>query len=97
LLTRATHHEELIAIMAIANELPVATKVKETVKETLLGSEEPAQLSAHTKATFMKHAHHDETAGELVMKKADFVDAIAPAEEDYVSHLFVDLAASSVG
>lgn len=71
--------------MATANELPVSTKVKETVKETLLGSEEPVQLSAQTKATFTKHAHHDEAAGELVMSEVEFVDAIAPAKEDYVS------------
>jgi solute carrier family 25 aspartate/glutamate transporter 12/13 len=71
--------------MATASGVPVASKVKETVKETLLGSEEPAQLSAQTKATFMKHAHHDEAAGELVMTELEFVDAIAPEKEDYVS------------
>lgn len=71
--------------MAAASDVPVATKVKESVKETLLGSEEPAQLSAQTKATFMKHAHHDEASGELVMTEPEFVDAIAPEKEDYVS------------
>lgn len=71
--------------MATSGNLPVATKVKETVKETLLGTEEPAQLSAQTQATFLKHAHHDEAAGELVMTEAKFIDAIAPEKEDYVS------------
>lgn len=69
----------------VRDVVPVASKVKETVKETLLGSEEPAQLSAHTQATFLKHAHHDEAAGELVMTESEFVDAIAPKKEDYVS------------
>lgn len=71
--------------MASAGNVPVASKVKETVKETLLGTEEPAQLSAQTQATFLKHAHHDEAAGELVMTEPKFVDAIAPEKEDYVS------------
>lgn len=71
--------------MATASDVPVAAKVKESVKETLLGTEEPAQLSAHTQATFMKHAHHDEASGELVMTEPEFVDAIAPEKEDYVS------------
>ncbi|ELR02337.1 mitochondrial aspartate-glutamate transporter agc1 [Pseudogymnoascus destructans] len=69
--------------MVTASGVPVVSKVKEAVKETLLGSEEPAQLSLHTQATFMKHAHHDEAAGELVMTELGFVDAIAPEKEDY--------------
>lgn len=73
------------AIMAAVSDVPVAAKVKESVKGTLLGTEEPAQLSAHTQATFIKHAHHDEAAGELVMTEPEFVDAIAPEKEDYVS------------
>jgi solute carrier family 25 aspartate/glutamate transporter 12/13 len=71
--------------MATATDIPVSSKVKESVKGTLLGTEEPAQLSAHTQATFVKHAKHDEAAGELVMTETEFVDAIAPAKEDYVS------------
>lgn len=71
--------------MATSSNIPVASKVKDSVKGTLLGSEEPAQLSAQTQATFLKHAKHDEAAGELVMTETEFVDAIAPAKEDYVS------------
>lgn len=76
--------------MAIASDVAVASKVKESVKETLLGSEEPALLSAHTQATFLKHAHHDEMAGALVMTEPEFVDAIAPEKEDYVSSCTLD-------
>lgn len=71
--------------MAIISSQPVATKVKESVKEKLLGKEEPAQPSAQTKATFTKHARPDEQSGELVMTETEFVDSIAPANEDYVS------------
>lgn len=82
--------------MAIASDVAVASKVKESVKETLLGSEEPALLSAHTQATFLKHAHHDEKAGALVMTEPEFVDAIAPEKEDYVSSC-IRVAGASIG
>jgi solute carrier family 25 aspartate/glutamate transporter 12/13 len=60
--------------------------VKETVKETLLGTEEPSvQLSAQTRATFAKHSRKDEESGELIMGQEEFINAIAPADEDYVS------------
>lgn len=85
--------------MATASDVPVASKVKESVKETLLGSEEPVLLSAHTQATFLKHAHHDEKAGELVMTETEFVDAIAPEKEDYVSLVapWIRVAGASIG
>ncbi|KAI1814695.1 mitochondrial carrier domain-containing protein [Poronia punctata] len=60
-----------------------ATTVKEAVKSGLLGSEEPANLSASYRATFLNNAKEDETTGEPVMGPEEFVDAIAPAEEDY--------------
>lgn len=60
--------------------------VKEGVKETLLGSEEPEQLSAQTKATFDSHARKDGETGELVMGVEEFINAIAPEDEDYVSY-----------
>ncbi len=62
----------------------VAT-VKEAVKETLIGSKEPAQLSAQTKARFNAHALKDPETGELYMGPDQFIDAIAPPDEDYVS------------
>lgn len=66
------------------------TKVTETVKESLLGTdlEKDEQLSANTRATFVKYAKKDETTGELSMGEEEFVNAIAPPDEDYVSHFW---------
>ncbi|KAL2131679.1 hypothetical protein VTI74DRAFT_4746 [Chaetomium olivicolor] len=60
----------------------VAT-VKEAVKETLVGSQEPEQFSAHTKARFTRHAVKDPETGELYLGPDQFIDAIAPPHEDY--------------
>lgn len=62
------------------------TGVKEAVKESLVGTtvDEPS-LSKQVKANFIKHARKDEATGELYMTEADFVNAIAPKHEDYVS------------
>ncbi|AEO62499.1 uncharacterized protein THITE_2106721 [Thermothielavioides terrestris NRRL 8126] len=60
----------------------VAT-VKEAVKETLVGSHEPAQLSAQAKARFNRHAIKDPETGELYLGPEQFIDAIAPPHEDY--------------
>jgi solute carrier family 25 aspartate/glutamate transporter 12/13 len=58
---------------------------KEAVKESLLGAEsEGLQLSAQVRATFEKHARQDGETGELVMGEAEFINAIAPMQEDYV-------------
>jgi hypothetical protein len=59
--------------------------VKEAVKESLVGVEEPAQLSAQTKARFNSHAIKDPQTGELYLGPDQFIDAIAPKDEDYVS------------
>lgn len=61
------------------------TTVKEAVKSSLLGSEEPANLSASYRTTFLSNAKKDEETGESVMGAEEFVNAIAPADEDYVS------------
>ncbi|KAI9734456.1 MAG: mitochondrial aspartate-glutamate transporter agc1 [Claussenomyces sp. TS43310] len=58
------------------------TLVKESVKESLLGTEEPEHLSAQTRAAFVRHARQDES-GELVMGEEEFINAIAPEEQDY--------------
>jgi solute carrier family 25 (mitochondrial aspartate/glutamate transporter), member 12/13 len=58
--------------------------VKEAVKESLLGSEEPSNLSAKNKATFVGLASKDPETGELFMHEDQFIDAVAPADEDYV-------------
>jgi solute carrier family 25 (mitochondrial aspartate/glutamate transporter), member 12/13 len=62
-------------------------KVKEAVKETLVGSEEPVQLSTQTKARFIGHAVKDPETGELFLGPEEFINAVAPPEEDYVSQL----------
>ncbi|KAL1840215.1 hypothetical protein VTJ49DRAFT_698 [Mycothermus thermophilus] len=59
------------------------TTVKEAVKGTLVGSQEPAQLSAQTRARFTRHAVKDPETGELFLGPEQFVDAIAPPNEDY--------------
>ena len=59
--------------------------VKDAVKESLVGSTREPQLSQQTKATFDRNARQDEATGELYMTEEDFVNAIAPANEDYVS------------
>ncbi|GAO15775.1 uncharacterized protein UV8b_03105 [Ustilaginoidea virens] len=60
--------------------------IKEAVKETLVGSEveEPgAQLSAQSRARFNAHAVNDPETGELYMGQDEFINAIAPKDEDY--------------
>lgn len=69
--------------------MPDLATAKEVVKDTLLGVEEPdIQLSAQTRATFEKNARKDEQTGELLMGEEEFVNAVAPTGEDYVSHKF---------
>lgn len=64
--------------------MATALKVKEAVKESLLGTEEPAQLSAQTRSTFLLHAKKDPKSGESYMGRDEFINAIAPPTEDYV-------------
>lgn len=61
--------------------------VKESIKESLVGAKEESHFSQEVRATFMRHAKADEQ-GELYMGPDDFIDAIAPADEDYVGFLF---------
>ncbi|KXH48812.1 hypothetical protein CSIM01_12473 [Colletotrichum simmondsii] len=60
-----------------------AAAVKEAVKESLLGTEEPVQLSAQTKARFVANAVKDEVSGELYMGPDEFTKAVAPEDEDF--------------
>lgn len=64
-------------------------KVKEGVKESLLGVELEGgnELSAQTRQDFMSHAIKDEETGEYYMGAEEFVNAVAPAGEDYVGFL----------
>lgn len=59
-------------------------KVKESVKESLLGTEVEPQLSAQTRAEFMQYAIKDEGSDEWYMTEKEFVEAVAPEGEDYV-------------
>lgn len=68
----------------MAGVVPVAEQIKDSVKETLLGTEEPANVSSESKDRFLKFASIEEN-GEKFMSLEDFVDAIAPPDEDYVS------------
>jgi hypothetical protein len=61
--------------------------VTEQVGEVLLGTTEEPQLSQLTRAAFMKHAQKDETTGEYFLSEEQFIDAVAPESEDYVSNL----------
>lgn len=61
------------------------SSVKEAVKQSLVGSSDELQLSHHIKADFNHYARKDDQSGELYMTEDDFINAIAPKEEDYVS------------
>lgn len=69
--------------------MPDIIKAKEVVKETLLGAEAAGdvQLSAQSKATFEREAKKDAETGELFMGEEEFINAVAPEGEDYVSLL----------
>lgn len=71
-------------LLPLAKMTSVST-VKEAVKESLVGTEEPVQLSAQTKARFSSHAIKDPETGELYLGPEQFISAIAPKDEDYVS------------
>ncbi|OAQ63433.1 mitochondrial carrier protein [Pochonia chlamydosporia 170] len=64
-----------------------STVVREVVKETFKGSgavEEPShQLSAQSRARFNAHASRDPETGELFMGPDEFINAVAPENEDY--------------
>lgn len=59
--------------------------VKEQIKESLVGTIIEPSLSTDAQATFLRKAKKDEETGELYMTEEEFVDAIAPENEDYVS------------
>lgn len=62
-----------------------AVAVKEAVKESLIGSEEPIHVSTQAKARFNSNALTDPETGELFLGPDEFIDAVAPPDEDYVS------------
>jgi solute carrier family 25 aspartate/glutamate transporter 12/13 len=64
--------------------MATALKVKEAVKESLLGTEDPTLLSTQTRTTFLLNSKKDPETGESYMGKEEFINAIAPKTEDYV-------------
>ena len=58
---------------------------QQAIKESLLGTTREPELSQQTKATFDRNARQDEATGEFYMIEEDFVNAIAPANENYVN------------
>lgn len=59
--------------------------VKESVKQALVGSTEDPTLSQQAKQHFMQFAAQDAETGDYYLGENEFIDAIAPAGEDYVS------------
>lgn len=66
--------------------------VGQALKEGLVGAEkeDPQQYSAQHRAEFMKNAAYDEENDQWYMSRQEFVDAIAPINEDYVSIIAFD-------
>lgn len=62
-----------------------ASAVKEAVKETVLGSEEPSGPTSQSRARFTRMAIKDAETGELFMGPDEFINAVAPDKEDFVS------------
>ena len=60
---------------------------KLAVKESLLGTTREPELSVQTKAMFDRNARQDATSEEPYMTEEDFIDAVAPRSENFVSSL----------
>lgn len=58
--------------------------VKEVVKESLVGTTREPEFSQEIRAAFNRNSRLDEASGERYMTEEDFVNAIAPIDEDYV-------------
>ena len=57
---------------------------KTAIKESLLGATLEPEISSQSKATFDRNSRQDEETEERYMSEEDFVNAVAPASEDYV-------------
>lgn len=72
--------------------------VTEVVKESLVGTTIEPELSHEIRATFDRHAVQDGVTGESYMTEKEFVDAIAPVNEDYVSpHMPLAASVGNIG
>ncbi len=68
--------------------------VKESIKESLVGSTQEPQLSQQIRQNFLRKAKVDQKTGEPYMTEDEFIDAIAPVGEDYVSASLLPSSAS---
>ncbi|KMU86368.1 mitochondrial inner membrane protein [Coccidioides immitis H538.4] len=60
-------------------------QVKDALKASLVGTpEQETPMTAQVRANFMQHARTDTGTGELYMMEEDFINAIAPKQENYV-------------
>lgn len=50
-----------------------------------MGKTDEHHMSHQIKSNFYHHSHKDEQTGELFMTEDDFINAVAPKQEDYVS------------
>ena len=70
---------------------------KTAIKESLLGATLEPEISSQSKATFDRNSRQDEETGERYMSEEDFVNAVAPASEDYVSRWIFSLLCPIMG
>ena len=59
--------------------------IKDAVKESLVGTTREPQLSQQARANFDRNAMRNKDAEEPYMTETEFVNAIAPPTESYVS------------
>ena len=59
--------------------------VKAQVVETLIGTTESPELSKQMRSDFLKHAIKDADGDDWFLGENEFIDAVAPPSEDYVS------------
>jgi solute carrier family 25 aspartate/glutamate transporter 12/13 len=64
--------------------------VTEKVKEFSIGLTTEPQLSEQSRHEFLKHAHQNDE-GDYLMTEQEFINAIAPASEDYVCPILPSL------
>lgn len=62
--------------------------IKQTIKEPLVGKTVEPPMTTRIRSHFMRHAREDSETGDLHMAQEDFINAIAPKHEDYVSFMF---------
>lgn len=64
--------------------------VTEKLKETLVGTEVETEtlLSDSTRSIFQRNALKNEETGEQYLGRQEFIEAVAPAGEDYVGILW---------